>query len=176
MKRQQNQAKKRGFYTPAPVQARVITRHMSGQSNRRIAREERIDPETVGRILSQQEVAQRIAQYQTRLFNLVPTAISVYEDALNSDDLPLATATATKLLEGTHVLSKGGIEETLNIASKASPEAEREQKKLLVYGQMIDMVIQKNKNFDLGLPPEIKNMAQEAERRIDEPSDRLARG
>jgi hypothetical protein len=168
MKLRQNRAKKRGFYTPAPVRARVITRHMSGQSNRRIAREERIDPETVGRILTQQEVAQRIAQYQARLFNLVPTAISVYEDALNSDDLPLATATATKLLEGTHVLSKGGIEETLSIASKASPEADREQKKLLVYGQMIDMAVKKGQRWEMPLSPELESIEEQTRKQVEE--------
>ena len=51
----QNRPKKRGPYTPPPVQVRVIARHMDGQSNRRIASEEGIHRETVGHILSQQE-------------------------------------------------------------------------------------------------------------------------
>ncbi len=52
----QTKLKKRGPYTPAPVQLRVIERHANGESNREIARQERIGRDTVGRILSQQEV------------------------------------------------------------------------------------------------------------------------
>ena len=84
----------------------------------------------VGRILSQQEVVQMIARYQSRLLEMVPKAIGVYDEALESDDLHLATATATKLLEGMHVLSKGGIEETLSMANKASTEPEERDRRL----------------------------------------------
>src|SRR5579864_8222449 len=96
--------KSRGLYTPEPVRGRVLVRHMNGQSNREIARAEAIDRSTVGRILSQQEVVSLIAQNQARLLSLVPKAIGVCEEALDSDDLRLATATATKLLENLQVL------------------------------------------------------------------------
>jgi hypothetical protein len=68
--------KSRGLYTPEPVRGRVLARHMNGESNREIARIEGIDRETVGRILSQQEVVNLIAQNQARLLSLVPKAIS----------------------------------------------------------------------------------------------------
>lgn len=161
----QNEPKKRGPYKPPPVQLRVIERHVNGESNREIARQEGIGRDTVGRILSQQEVVQRIAQCQARLLDLVPKAIGVYEKALSSDDLPLATATATKLLEGTNVLSKGGIDETIALANKASPETEREQRRLLMYGQMMDMMINKARRYDMPLPPDLEQAKQELEAR-----------
>ena len=73
----------------------MLARHMSGESNRHIASEEGIDRETVGRILSQREVVQMIAQYQSRLLSIVPKAIRVYEEALECDDLRVALAAAT---------------------------------------------------------------------------------
>lgn len=75
----------------------------------------------MGRILSQHEVVQLIAQYQARVLNLVPKAIAAYEEVLDSDNLHLKAAIATKLLEGLHVLHKGGIEQTVEIANRASP-------------------------------------------------------
>ena len=100
----------------------MITRHLSGELKRKIARSEGIGRDTVGRILSQQEVVEAVARYQSRLLDMVAKAIDVYDRALASDDLHLATATATKLLEGMQVLHKGGFEQTLQMANRASPE------------------------------------------------------
>ena len=152
-KQGQMRPKKRGAYTPAPVQLRVIERHVNGESNRQIARQERIARDTVGRILSQQEVVERIAQAQARVLDLIPKAIGVYEKALSSDDLPLATATATKLLEGTNVLNKGGIEGTIALAHKASPEAQQEAQRIKFLGQMTDMMLYKEQRHGIPLPP-----------------------
>jgi hypothetical protein len=105
-----------GFYTPKPKQTRVIERHLNGESNRRIAREEGIDRETVSRILSQKELVTMLAEQQSRLLRLAPKALDVYEEALGSDDLGLATATATKILEGTGVLNKQGMQNTIDWA------------------------------------------------------------
>jgi hypothetical protein len=52
------------------------------------------------RHIRQTEVVQQIARYQSQLLDLVPEAINVYQRALASGDLPLATATATKLFGG----------------------------------------------------------------------------
>jgi hypothetical protein len=135
------------------VRARVVSRHLRGESKREIARAEGIGRDTVGRILSQQEVVQMIARYQSRLLEMVPKAIGVYDEALESDDLHLATATATKLLEGMHVLSKGGIEETLNLAHKASPEMEEKDRTLRIIAQIINGSLEKSKIFGHPLTP-----------------------
>jgi hypothetical protein len=52
-------------------------------------------------------------------------------------DLRLATATATKILEGAQVL--GGIQQMFEFAKRASPEVEREHRRLLMLGEMTDM-------------------------------------
>ena len=59
---------------------------MNGQSNREIAKAEAIDRSTVGRILSQQEVVHMIAEGQSQLLSLVPRAIEVCKEAMESDD------------------------------------------------------------------------------------------
>lgn len=79
VKRGQPRPKKRGPYTPPPVQVRVVAGHVNDKSNREVARQEGIDRGTVGRILSQTEVIQQIARYQAQLLNLVPEAINVLQ-------------------------------------------------------------------------------------------------
>src|ERR1700680_461658 len=91
----------RKLYTPKPVHNRVIARHLKGESNRKIAREERIDRATVSRILTQEEFVVVIASQQSRLLRLADKAIDVYEEALDSEDRAMAVATATKVLKGT---------------------------------------------------------------------------
>ena len=136
---------------------------------RRIAARDRraaegIGRDTVGRILSQQEVVEAIARYQSRLLDLVPKAIGVYDEALASDDLHLAAATATKLLEGLQVLHKGGIEQTIRVASLASPESNQKQRRLMMLGQILDGMLEKSRKYDLPLPPDVERLRDELER------------
>jgi hypothetical protein len=165
IKGRQNQPTERNLYTPEPVRGRVITRHISGESNRHIASEEGIDRETVGRILSQREVVEMIARCQARVLSLVPKAIAAYEEILNSDNLNLKAAIATKLLEGLQILHKGGIEQTIDIANRASPELERKDRECLVLGQMMQMALEKKKRFDIDAP-ELDTLEKEARLRI----------
>ena len=164
----QIEPKKRGPYTPAPTQLCVIERHVSGESNREIARQEGIGRDTVGRILSQQEVVQKIAQCRARLLDLAPRAIDVYEKALACDDMTLATATATKLLEGTNVLSRDGIEETIARANKASPEAEGKENRLRIMAQAIDSGFTKAEKFGHPMHPKLEELKKEVDRGMEE--------
>jgi hypothetical protein len=162
-KHRQKPPSKRALYKPQPTRARVVALHVAGQSNRQIASAEGIDRDTVCRILSQPEVTQLIAQYQARLLNMVPKAIGVYEEALNSDNLPLATATATKLLEGTHVLNKGAIEQAL-------PEPNHHQLKRLFLGQMMEMMLYKKQQYGIPLPQEFDSLENEMIAGIEGPA------
>jgi hypothetical protein len=92
----------------------------------------------------------------------------VYEKALTSDNLPLATATATKVLEGMHVLSKGGIEETIALANKASPEAEAKDRRLRIIAQIIDGDLEKSRMYDMPLAPGEVQIKDELTRRLKE--------
>jgi hypothetical protein len=163
-KRCQIEPTRRGPYTPEPVQARVISRHLSGESKREIARVEGIGRDTVGRILSQQEVLETIARYQSRLLDMVPKAIAAYEEALASDDLHLKAATATKLLEGTNVLSKGGIDDIVKLANQASPEVEERDRRLRIIAQIIGDGLERSRMFDIPLPPDLEGVRDELER------------
>ena len=73
-----NPAKLRPKHGAPTRHLRVIEHHVNGESNREIAGQEGIGRDTVGPILSQQEVVQKIAQCRTRLLDLVPQAINVY--------------------------------------------------------------------------------------------------
>jgi len=127
---------------------------MSGESNRQIASEEKIDRETVSRILSQQEVAQMIAQYQSRLLSIVPKAIRVFEEALESGDLRVALAAATKLMGGMRVLNNGP-------AEQIEPQPDQRQRKIQFLGEMTEMMLEKNRHYDVPLPPELAQLAEE---------------
>lgn len=119
-KRRQKGPTGRGSYAPEPVQGRVITRHVFGQSNRSIAREEGIDRKTVSRILTQLEVVEKISEYQQRLLGLAPEAIEVLREALSSDDERVRVAVATKLLEGLQVMPRGGRGQTGGMRNPAA--------------------------------------------------------
>jgi hypothetical protein len=146
------------------VQARVVSRHLSGESQREIARVEGIGRDTVGRIFSQQEVIETIARYQSQLLDMVPKAIGAYHDALESDDLHLAAATATRLLAGLHVLHKGGIEQTLRVANRTSPESDQNQRRLLMLGQIMDGMLEKSRTYNVSLPSDVESVRDELER------------
>ena len=96
------------------MQARVIERHLDGASHRRIAKEEGLDRETVSRILSQRELVEMRAQQQSQLQRLASRALKVFEEALDSPDIRLATATAAKILEGTAILDGRGLQGTID--------------------------------------------------------------
>lgn len=145
----------RTLHTPAPVQARVIARHINGHSNREIAAEEYLDRDTVSRILSQPEVARLRAQYQSRLLNMIPRAITVYEDALESDDERVRVAAATKLLEGFQVIPRGGVEQP-------PPQPDPQQQRLIVLGQMMEMMLTKHQRYGMPLPPGFAGLQEEA--------------
>jgi hypothetical protein len=136
-------------YTPRPKQTQVIARHLAGESNRRIAREEGIDRETVSRILSQKELVTMLAEQQSRLLRMGSKAMDVYEEALDSENLGIAVATATKILEGTGVLNKEGLQHT------------------------IDWVGHRNRNYKTPMLPEFKQGPEEFVRRDDEPAPRM---
>jgi hypothetical protein len=140
---------------------------MTGQSNREIARQEGIDRETVGRILSQQEVVNLIAQNQSRLLNLVPKAIAVCEHALDSDDERLATATATKILENLQVL--GSLDRAIEIANQVSPEAEQRRQRILMFGEFTDELLNKCHRLGITIPQEYGKMEEEVKRRMEQP-------
>jgi hypothetical protein len=106
-----------------------------------------------------------LLQGHSRLLSLVPRAIEVCAAALESDDERLATATATKILEGAQVL--GGIEQMFEFAKQASPEADRQHQRLLFLGQMTDMALHKSRRFGTPLPPEYDKMEAEVKKRMD---------
>jgi len=141
----------------------VIVAHFNGQSNRQIASAEGIDRDTVGRILSQEEVARLKAEYQSRLFGMVGKAISVYEQALNSDDPRLAAVIATKLID--HVFPKGTME-------PPSLEPDRTQQRWIILGQLTEMMLEKKQRYGLPLPPEYDGLEQEASRRLEAAAQR----
>ncbi len=96
----QTPPKRRRSYTPDAVQSRVIARHVDGQSNREIAKKEGIDRGTVSRILAQVEVAVLMKRYHSQLLAMVPRAIAVYKQLLNSKDERVRAAAATKDTRG----------------------------------------------------------------------------
>jgi len=76
---------------------------------------------------------------------MVPKAISAYVQALDSDDERVKVAAATKLLEGLQVFPKAGIEQ-----AKAEPD---HQKRLIMLGQLMEMVLYKSERYGIPLPP-----------------------
>ena len=132
---------------PLPLQERVIARHVAGQSDREIAREEGLDRETVKRIRTQEEVLEMICRMQSEVRALGPEAILVFKKALASDDLKIALRPAERILEANGALPKGGVE-------LPQPEQDREQMRLLNLGLMADVMLKKNRRYGTPIPKE----------------------
>jgi hypothetical protein len=105
-----------------------------------------------------------IARYQSRLLDLVHQAVSVYSKALKSDDLHVAAAAATKLLEGLHALHKGGIESTIQAANRHTPQWNQRQQRLLLMGQMAELAIEQSRKYSMPLPADLASIRNELER------------
>jgi hypothetical protein len=158
---------KRALYTPEPLQGRVIARHFAGESLRQIATEEGIARDTAGRILSQPEVVEMMARYQSNLLAMVPLALGVYAEALNSDDLRLALVPATKILD---FFYKGGIEQSIEMVNRASPVAEQPDRKLLILGEMIEATLEKKQRWGVD-SPELDRLESEVNARMETRAD-----
>ena len=154
---------KRGLYKSKPVQARVIADHLAGHSNRSIARERGMDRKTVGRIVTQREVVERIAQYRQQLLSLVPKAIDVYDEALLSNDERIRVAVATKLVEGLQVMPRRN-GQIGDMADRLAPPAEDRYHLLL--GEMMKMILEKSDMFGLPLPGPVALLKEMAEAKI----------
>jgi transposase len=91
---------KREPYTPEPKRARVVALHVAGNSNRQIAVAENLDRGTVGRILSQPEIAHQMEQYRSTLLMMVPKAVRALEAVLESDDERVAAGSRHEVAGG----------------------------------------------------------------------------
>jgi hypothetical protein len=146
------------------VQGRVIVRRLAGQSKRRIAREEGVDRKTVGRILTRREVVEMIAQYQQRLLSMVPEAMDVYRDALSSGNERIRLMAATKVVEGTQVMPRGGSGQIADMADQASSSPPEEvHGNYQVLGQLVAMMMEKGDTYDIPLPERLVQMREAAE-------------
>lgn len=142
-----------------------MARYLNGESNREIARQEQVDRATVTRILSRQEVAEMIARYQSQVLMMVPKAISAYAEVLESDDLRLKAATATKLLEGSGIFHREGIERAVEVAK--SVDERREEERWMALGQIADLAIQAKQRNGVKLPPGMDAIEAEARKRLE---------
>jgi transposase len=76
MKKSTKRGQRKGRpYTPKPKQARIIARHLSGQSDREIAKQEGVSRGTIYRIRSQSENAMLLQSFREMILDIVPDAI-----------------------------------------------------------------------------------------------------
>jgi transposase-like protein len=76
MKKSTKRGQRKGRpYTPKPKQARIIARHLSGQSDREIARQEGVSRGTVYRVRAQSENLMLLQSYRDMILDLVPASI-----------------------------------------------------------------------------------------------------
>lgn len=147
-KSRQTPRKKRRSYTPDPVRSRIIAKHVGGHSNREIAKEEGVDRDTVSRVLSQDDAVEMMKGYRLQVLAMVPQAINVYEHLLNSKDEKVRAAAATKILEGLQIFLKGSA-----CPEPTTPAQDNDQRKHLILGQIMEMMLYKQQHFGISLPP-----------------------
>jgi hypothetical protein len=142
--------------TPGPVRERVVARHIEGESQRQIAREEGIDRANVARILSQTEVAERLAGFDAEFLDMAPEAIRAIRAALTSDDERISTAAAFRYVE---LMQKRGMEQMMQTAEAAAPKTTEKSRQSKIGEQIEEMMLTKAKNFGISLPPELEAKA-----------------
>jgi hypothetical protein len=150
---------KRGPYTPEPKRLRVISRHMAGESARRIASAEGIDRETVARILTQEDAVDCINRCRSQLLLLMPKVLRAVEELLNCDDPRVKAAIAMKLVD-----KLGSFEQLIGLANTLS---DRELQKYAFLGRLTEMVTTKAKQHGIPLPPEYNGLEDEAKKRLE---------
>jgi len=96
-------------------------------------------------------------------------ALDVLEEALVSEDRRMAVAVAMKIAE--YVLPKG-VEQAVQLGNQASPEAQHEQQRIQMLGQMTDMMINKARRYDMPLPPDLEHAEAEL-KKFEEAESRL---
>jgi hypothetical protein len=94
---------------------------------------------------------------------MIPKAIVVYDAALESDDERVRVAAAMKLLEGFQVLPKG-------LAELATPEPDREQRRLFLLGEMTELMPIRHQPYGTPLPEGYEELEDEVEKRIEPPN------
>jgi len=138
--------KRKKTYKSAATRARVLTKHIGGKSNREIAQEEGIDRATVSRILSRDEVVKMVKRNYFDIVAMVPQALDVYKDLLESKDKKMRFGVASRVIDVLRIFSKDDI-----WSEPAMPEQENDgAKRVLV--QIAEMMIDKNRNTGIPLP------------------------
>ncbi len=137
-------------YTPQAVQNRVLEEHLSGKSNRKIAKITGRDRGIVSRILSQPDIVEFRNKQWSRLFQMAPKSVSVMKLALKSDDLRLAVPVAIKVAEATGILPKDK-----KAIELPQPERDTESGVNAVMGQMLRVTIDKSSQYSTPIPASI---------------------
>lgn len=111
----------KGPYKSGSQQGRVLAKRLLGQSKRKIAQSEGIDRETVGRILSQEDMKAAILDARKKFVGLLPKALIVYELALDAQKGQHAMAAARHILEG----SQTAVPKTESLIEMSGAEGDR---------------------------------------------------
>jgi hypothetical protein len=141
--------KRQPLITPKPIRQRVVARHIQGESQRQIAREEGIDRGTVGRILSQTEVVERLAAFDADFLDMAPEAIRAIRGALTSEDERIRTAAAFKYVE---LMQKRGMEQMMQTAEAAAPKTTEKSRQSKMVEQIVEMMVKKAETYGTPLP------------------------
>jgi hypothetical protein len=73
---------------PEPQVLRIMQRHVTGESNREIARVEEVDRKTVARVVRSPEFQDHMRQQRERFYALVPAALTALQHALENNKEP----------------------------------------------------------------------------------------
>jgi len=120
-----------------------------------VGKKEGINRETASRIVSWSDAPQMVADYRLRMMSRIPIADSNFDETLYSSNETLRWAATMNLLERSGVLPKSGLE-------MVTPSEDHAQRRLLMLGRIMDMMLKKNARYGIPLPPEMVQLAKEA--------------
>ena len=91
--------------------------------------------------------------------------MTFWKKRLSATNRRVAVAVALKIAE--YVFPKS-VEQAIQLGTEASPEKQREDRRITFLGQMTDMMLTKSKNYDLPLPPDLEKLRDEMDGRSKE--------
>lgn len=144
--------KARGSYLPKPKILRIQQLYIAGENKTEIAKKEKVDRETVARIVQFPEVQDLIAQAQQEFFGLVPDALAAVRYALQVEKNAMIGLT---VLERTGVLAPRG--ERMQLPATSTEDGYSRQAVMIA-----NVLLEEREHMGLDLGPEIEEALVES--------------
>jgi hypothetical protein len=156
----QKQPKTLKTYLPQPQVVRIQRRHISGEKNSKIAREEGCDRHTVAKIVKAPEMQAYIEEMRARFNGFAPLALDAVEHGLA---VSRDTKLAIEVLKGIGVIEPR--ENKVSVVQQEDEQALEDRLYAEWLGIMMLLAFERNEIFGTDLGPELEQLKSQLKSR-----------